>query len=181
MVARKLTRLGFCFGVGGLLAIATPWVDVISVTIPIGAIMIGAGIVFVFLAFEAQTWGMGMTPLLLALVGFVSGGCLLIWPQMGPVPLTALLATYFLLGGVLTLAFSRDLRPAAGCGRLLSSGLISLLLAASIWYQLPLSGRLAVGSLVGVDLLTMGFALGCLEGFSGSEPTASIDDRDMAI
>jgi hypothetical protein len=59
--------------------------------------------------------------------------------------------------------------------------LISLLLAASIWYQLPLSGRLAVGPLVGVDLLTMGFALGGLEGFSGSEPTGSIDDRDMAI
>jgi uncharacterized membrane protein HdeD (DUF308 family) len=122
-----------------------------------------------------------MTPLLLALVGFVSGGCLLLWPQMAPVPLTALLATYFLLGGVLTLAFSRDLRPASGWVRLLSSGLASLLLAASIWYQLPLSGRLAVGSLVGVNLLTMGLALGGLEGFSGSEPMGSIDDRDMAI
>ena len=144
-------------------------------------ISIGASISTVLLAFEAQTWGKGMMPLLAGLVGGVMGICLLIWPGMSPVDLTALLATYFILRGGLTQAFARRLRPVSGWVRLLLVGLGSLLLAASIWVQFPLSGSRALGLLVGVELLAMGGALVGLQGFGEPEMTESTDNTDMAI
>lgn len=174
-------RFGLRISIWGMLAFASPWIGLTPVTALMGAISIGAGITTVLSAFEAQTWGKGMIPLLLGLIGGATGICLLIWPEMTPVDLTALLATYFVLRGGLTLAFGWRLRLVSGWIRFLVVGSSSLLLAASIWYQLPWSGPRAVGLLVGIELLAMGAALVGLQGFGGPEMMNSTDDRDMAI
>lgn len=181
MLARRLTRLGIRFVIGGLLALSAPWLPLVSVTIPIGVILIGAGITFIILALEAQTGGKGRGPLLLGMVGSVTGACLLIWPSMTAVSLTALLATYSVLSGVLTLGFALDLRPVQGWSWLLLGALVAVLLAAAVWVQFPLWGALAVGSLVGVNLLTMGWSLVALQGFEEAARPSSIDHTDMAI
>jgi len=153
----------------------------VTVPVLIGAILIGAGITFVILALEAQTGGKGKGPLLLGLVGMVTGACLLIWPAMTAVSLTALLATYLALSGVLTLAFALDLRPARGWSWLLVGGSIALLLAASMWFQFPLTGASAVSTVVGLNLLTTGYSLFALQGFGASASASSSDHADMSI
>lgn len=181
MVARRPMRLGSRFVLGGLLASMAPWVGLVSVTLLIGTILIGAGITFIILALEAQTGGKGKGPLLLGLVCMVTGACLLIWPAMSAVTLTALLATHLTLSGVLTLAFAFDLQPARGWSWLLVGGSIALLLAASMWFQFPLTGALAVGSLIGLNLVAMGLSLVAIHGFEASAQSGSSADTDMSI
>jgi uncharacterized membrane protein HdeD (DUF308 family) len=50
-------------------------------------------------------------------------------------------------------------RPEQGWGWLVTSGVVSVLLAVMIWGQFPLSGAWAVGTLVGVRLLMSGIVL----------------------
>ncbi|NHZ73361.1 MAG: hypothetical protein GWP16_02690 [Nitrospirae bacterium] len=171
-VAGRLTKLGLRFGLGGVLALVAPQVDVASVAILIGLILVGAGVGFVVLALDAQTGGKGMVPLLLGMVGLVTGGFLLIWPAMTPVSLIALLATYSLLNAVLMLVFGMQLRPIRGWIWLLAGSTVSASLAASIWYQVPLSGGSSIGALVGINLLTMGGCLVALQGFEVPAPSA---------
>jgi len=158
-----------------------PWVGFVSVTLLIGTILIGAGITFIILALEAQTSGKGKGPLLLGLVCMVTGACLLIWPAMSAVSLTALLTTHLALSGVLTLAFALDLRPVRGWSWPLVGGSVSVLLAASMWFQFPLSGALAVGCLVGLNLLTVGWSLIAMQGFEASARPSSSADTNMSI
>lgn len=181
MVARRLTRLGWRFVIGGVLALAIPQISAISVTVLIGMLLIGAAINFIILALEAQSRGKGQKPLLLGLTGAVTGACLLIWPAMTAVTLTALLATYSAVSGLLTIAFALDLRPASGWPWLLFGGSVGLLLAAPMWFQAPLAGASAVGSLVGVNLLTLGWSLIAMQGYAASAQPSSSDDTDMAI
>ncbi|MGB5659469.1 MAG: DUF308 domain-containing protein [Thermoanaerobaculia bacterium] len=181
MVARRLTRFGVRFVIGGSLALIAPWVAVVSTTILIGMILIGAGITFMILALEAQSGGKGMGPLLLGMVGSVTGACLLIWPVMTALSLTALLATYSTLSGILMLGFALDLRPVHGWSRLVLGGSVALLLAASMWFQFPLTGASAVSTVVGLNLLTMGFCLFALQDFGASASASSSDHTDMSI
>ena len=181
MVARRLTRLGFRYVIGGLLALLAPWVGAVPLTILLGLILVGAGITSIVLALEAQTSGKGMSPLLLGMVGSVTGACLLIWPAMTAVTLTALLATYSALSGLLLLGFALDLRPVRGWPWVLLGGAVAMLMAASIWFQFPQTGELAVGSLVGLDLLTMGFSLIALQGFGAAAYPSSSDHTNMSI
>ena len=172
MVAGRLTKLGLRFALGGVLALVAPQVEAVSVAILVGLILVGAGVGFVVLAFDAQTGGKGMTPLLLGMVGSVTGGFLLIWPAMTSVSLIALLATYSLLNAGLMLVFAMQLRPIRGWVWLLGGSAVSMSLAASIWHQVPLSGDSSVGALVGINLLIMGCCLVALQGFEVSAPTA---------
>ncbi len=163
MVNARLTKLGLRFAIGGAAALLAARVEAVPVSVSMGVLLLAAGIGFVSLAFEAQTEGKGMIPLLLGLVAWVTGACLLIWPSMTVVTLVALLATYSTLSGSMTLLFASQLRPTRGWSWVLLAGVISLLLAGSTWVQFPLSGAAATTSLVGLNLLAMGGALVALQ------------------
>lgn len=163
MVNARLTKLGLRFATGGAAALLAARVEAVPVSVSMGVILLGAGFGFVSLAFEAQTEGRGMIPLLLGLVAWVTGACLLIWPSMTFMTLVALLATYSTLSGSMTLLFASQLHPTRGWSWVLLAGVISLLLAGSTWLQFPLSGAAATSSLVGLNLLAMGGALVALK------------------
>ncbi len=95
MVNARLTKLGLRFAIGGAAAFLAARVEAVPVSVSMGVLLLAAGIGFVSLAFEAQTEGKGMIPLLLGLVAWVTGTCLLIWPSMTVVTLVALLGNVF--------------------------------------------------------------------------------------
>ncbi|MFP4274446.1 MAG: HdeD family acid-resistance protein, partial [Paracoccaceae bacterium] len=62
----------------------------------------------------------------------------------------------FAVTGGLRLAIEFRLRPAAGWGWMLGSGVLSILLALMILFTLPASALGLLGILLGVDLLVAG-------------------------
>jgi len=80
-------------------------------------------------------------------------------PLFGLAFLTLLLVGYFVAEGVWKIVVSFRYNTATGWKWLLLSGVLSLILGLLIWRQWPVSGMLAVGVLVGVNLLGTGLAL----------------------
>lgn len=91
----------------------------------------------------------------------VAGVGVLIWfnPAQGSGFLTALLMIFFVVNGLWKISTSLRFRPVRRWWWLLVSGLVSLLLAALLWNQWPLSGVSAIAVFVGVDLLVTGIPM----------------------
>ena len=99
-------------------------------------LIILAGVVHLVVAFHAHGAGSLIWKLLVGLAYIVFGGYLLVHPLLGVASLTLVLASLFLIEGVLDLVLYFKLRPARGAGWVLFDGLVTLLLAGFIAHAL---------------------------------------------
>jgi uncharacterized membrane protein HdeD (DUF308 family) len=67
-----------------------------------------------------------------------------------------LLASLFLIEGVLDIVFYARVRPTNGSSWLLIDGVVTLLLSLLIWAHWPSSSAWAIGTLVGVSMIMSG-------------------------
>ena len=79
--------------------------------------------------------------------------------MFGLTMLTLVLAFFFVIEGIWKIVISFSYRPAQGWIAMLISGILGFLLGFIIWRQWPISGRWAVGVLIGVDLLMTGISM----------------------
>jgi uncharacterized membrane protein HdeD (DUF308 family) len=142
----------------GALAIASPFVAAVTISVFIAWLIIFGGVVHLVLAFHAHRAGSLPGKLLVGLAYVVIGGYLLMHPVLGVATLTLLLAALFLIEGVLDVVLFFQLRPARGSGWMLVDGLITLALAVMIGAHWPSSSLWAIGTLVGVSLIFSGVA-----------------------
>jgi uncharacterized membrane protein HdeD (DUF308 family) len=86
----------------------------------------------------------------------VFGGYLIMHPLLGVASLTLVLASLFLVEGVLDIVLFAKTRPLRGSGWILLDGIVTLLLGLLIYIHWPSSSVWAIGTLVGVSLLISG-------------------------
>jgi len=84
------------------------------------------------------------------------GGYLIARPVLGVASLTLLLASLFLIEGILDIVLFVKMRPMQGSSWVLLDGIVSLLLGLMIYMQWPSSAAWAIGTLVGVSLIVSG-------------------------
>src|SRR6266851_8410400 len=142
----------------GVVAIGSPLLAAVAVNALIAWLIILAGVVHLVVAFHAHGAGSLIWKLLVGLAYIAFGGYLLMHPLLGVASLTLLLASLFLIEGVLDIVSYARLRPAKGAGWLLFDGLVTLLLSLLIWVHWPSSSAWAIGTLVGVSLIMSGVA-----------------------
>ena len=140
----------------GVLAIGSPFVAAVAVSVFIAWLVIFGGVVHLMLAFHAHRAGSLLGKLVVGLAYVVIGGYLLMHPALGVATLTLLLAGLFLFEGVLNVVMFFQLRPARGSGWILLDGLVTLALAVMIGARWPSSTLWAIGTLVGVSLIFSG-------------------------
>ena len=151
--------IGILLLIAGILAIGSPFITGLAVTVSVGALLVLSGLGQCFLAFQAGAFGRGLLIFLLGLIAVVAGVYMVSQPVSGLASLTLLLAGYFIVTGILTIITALQLRPASGWGWMLANAIVTLLLGVLIWRQWPLSGTWAVGTLFGVQMLMSGFSL----------------------
>ena len=140
----------------GLLAIFSPAIAGVAVTVFFGWLLIVSGILHLAYAWQAGRAGAVVWEIL---VGILYGGIgfyLLVRPVAGLESLTLALAIYLLIEGVLEFVLAFKVRPAPGSGWLLFDGIVTLVLAAMIGSAWPTSSVWAVGMLVGVSMFFSG-------------------------
>jgi uncharacterized membrane protein HdeD (DUF308 family) len=145
----------------GVLAIALPAAATIAVDIFVGWLFVICGVVGLAAIFSTRnipafTWSLVTAALLVTI------GILLIWrPVEGAHSLTVLLTVLFLVEGIFQIATSIAYRDVVreSWGWLLASGIADLVLVVIICLGWPMTANWALGLLVGVNLLTSGFAL----------------------
>jgi len=143
----------------GTLAIALPGFVTLSVELLIAILFIIGGVVQLARMFQVEGASNIFATALSALVYGGIGILLLIYPQIGVLTLTMLLAILFFAQGLIQLYWGIISSRIRRRGWWIFSGVISIILAIIIWTQWPTSAIWFIGLLVGVNLLFYGFSL----------------------
>ena len=148
--------LGFGLIGLGVLAALAPAVSGGAVVVVVGLLLLAAGVVLA--VFGWRTWSAGK-----GVAGFVAGGltaacgvALVANPVSGLSLVTALVAVYFVAGGIAQLTFGRRSSVEDGQGWVLGDALLSIALGVAMWVGWPISGVRALGLLVGIKLVSAG-------------------------
>ena len=99
--------------------------------------------------------------LLSAVLAIAVGSILMEWPAANSIPITYVLTVFFVIEGVATIMYALDHRRQLS-GRwewMVASGCVDLALAAFVVLGLPSTAPLAIGILVGINMVFGGSAM----------------------
>jgi uncharacterized membrane protein HdeD (DUF308 family) len=144
----------------GGLAIALPNISTLAIELLIGWLFLLGGALRVAAVWRTRhLHGFGWS-LSISILAILLGLVLLLGPAQGALTLTIVLVAFFIVEGVvailLALEFRRHLRHWTWT---LLSGVVDLLLAYLIWQGWPVTATWAIGLLVGINMLFLGWSL----------------------
>ena len=154
---RWLTLMGIVFVVLGMLAIVEPAVAGLAVAILVGWVLIFGGVAHGVAAFGGGA-GRVVWQLIVAAIYVVAGLYFLTHPLLGLGTLTLYLAVVLLVEAVIEIVAYFAVGREGGSGWRLVNAIVTLLLGGMIWSNWPSSSAWAIGTLVGVNLMTTGFS-----------------------
>jgi uncharacterized membrane protein HdeD (DUF308 family) len=156
--ARSPLRLaGFVAIALGVLALFSPFMAGLVVTFVLGANFLVGGVLEAIAAFKAERWSGTIGLMLLAVVSIVAGIAIFAHPILGLTTLTLFAIIALLAAGLVKIYWATQVR--SGGGFLALSGVLTVLVAAMIFTNFPLSAAWALGVLVGVNLIVEGASL----------------------
>ena len=142
----------------GTVAIGSPFLAAVAVNVVVAWLIVLAGAVHLMLAFHAHGAGSMIWKLLVGIAYLFFGAYLIMHPVLGVVSLTLILASLFLIEGILDIVLFFKIRPTQRSTWVLVDGIITLLLGLMIYTQWPSSSAWAIGTLVGISMIFSGVA-----------------------
>jgi uncharacterized membrane protein HdeD (DUF308 family) len=159
---RKASTVSILWGVllivFGMVAVGLPLLAAVAVNALVAWLIVLAGVVHLMLAFRAHGAGSKVWKLLVGVAYVCFGVYLIARPLLGVATLTLLLASLFLIEGILDIVLYVKMRPIRGSIWVLIDGIVTLLLGLMIYMQWPSSSAWAIGTLVGVSMIISGVA-----------------------
>src|ERR1700691_5223941 len=142
----------------GMMAVGSPFLAAVAVSVVVAWLIVLAGVVHLMLAFRAHGAGNMIWKVLVGIAYLCFGGYLIVHPLLGVASLTLLLASLFLIEGILNIVLFFKMRSVHGSSWMLVDGIITLLLGLMIYMQWPSSSVWAIGTLVGISMIFSGVA-----------------------
>lgn len=149
--------LGVVFIIGGVFAIAMPFVAGLLTTAIFAIVLVWIGIMQVVQAWSVKGWGGFALQLIIGLILLLGGIAIWIDPILGALTLTIIVAATFLAEGVFQVILAFRMKPHPGWGWMLFAGLVSIAVGLIIWLGWPMSTAFALGTLAGVSLIFSGW------------------------
>ena len=146
------------FIVLGTMAILAPFVTGLAITALVGWLLVVGGIMHLANAFRSEGIGRVLWQVIVGLFYIAAGIYFLAHPLIALGTLTLFLAGVLLVEAAMSIAAWYSTRHEKGSGWLLVNAAVTALLAAVIWVQWPSISIWAIGTLVGINLLTNGFS-----------------------
>ncbi len=150
--------LGVLMVLLGIFSIALPIVATFAVTLLVGWVLIGSGVLHFVHAFRSKGWGDTALEILGGVLYILAGLVVLALPLTGAFALTLAVSALFIVQGILRIMRANRLRPFANWGWMLFSGIVSILLGIVIWAFMPGAALWTLGIIVGIELLFSGWA-----------------------
>jgi uncharacterized membrane protein HdeD (DUF308 family) len=141
----------------GVLALISPFLAGLVVTLVLGANFFVGGILEAVAAFKAERWSGTIGLLLLAIVSIVAGLVIFAHPLLGLTTLTLVAILSLLVAGLAKIFWA--FKVADGRWYLVLSGILSILVAGMLYTNFPLSAAWALGVLIGINLIVEGVTL----------------------
>ena len=124
----------------------------------IGWLLIVGGVIDGVHAFGEQTWSGFFIDLFTGVLYLVAGFILVANPAASAVGLTLVIAMFLIVSGIFRGIAALAIRP-LHWGWLLMHAIISLVLGILIWQNWPVSGLLAIGLFVGIEIIANGVTM----------------------
>jgi uncharacterized membrane protein HdeD (DUF308 family) len=140
----------------GMLAIGSPLLAAVAVSAIVAWLIILAGVVHLILAFHAHGAGSLIWKLLVGIAYLFFGIYLIMHPLLGVASLTLVLASLFLIEGILDIILFFKMRSMQGSSWVLIDGIVTVVLGLLIYAHWPSSSIWAIGTLVGVSMIISG-------------------------
>lgn len=156
--ANQRLWLGWAFLLLGVAAIIFPILSTLVAALFVGWLFLISGCFMLYGSFSIHGTGPFFGSLLLSLLSIAAGIFLLFNPLAGELALTILIGVLFIFQGAVEIFFAFETRPHAGWVGMLISGLASVILAILIAAGWPAISLVALGILLGVNLITTGLA-----------------------
>jgi uncharacterized membrane protein HdeD (DUF308 family) len=150
--------LGVVLIVLRIAAVAFPFATKIAAKMVFGLVFLIGGIAQIVHAFSTHRWSAFLWYVLIGALYLIAGIWLAFFPLTGIIMLTVFLAAMFIFEGIFEVIMALGLRAQHGWGWLLISGLVSLAAGVLIYAQLPTSAAWAIGLLVGINMISSGWA-----------------------
>lgn len=162
-VARHASTVSILWGalliVFGMLAIGSPFLAAVAVNAIVAWLIVLAGVAHLMLAFRVHGAGSMLWKALVGIAYVCFGTYLVIHPVLGVASLTLVLASLFLVEGILDIILYVKMRSLVqGSMWVLVDGIVTLLLGLMIYMQWPSSSAWAIGTLVGISMIFSGVA-----------------------
>ncbi len=141
----------------GIVALISPFVAGLVVTLVLGANFLIGGILEGFAAFKAERWSGTVGLMLLAIVSIVAGLVIFAHPLLGLTTLTLVAIISLFIAGLAKIYWA--FKVPSGSAFLVLSGILSIAIAAMLYTNFPFSAAWALGILVGVNLIVEGVTL----------------------
>lgn len=155
---RWMLSLGILMVVLGMIGLFMAATFTIASVLVFGALLVVGGIAQLVEAFRATAWRSTALHMFIALVYIAAGAIALYDPVAASLSLTLFIAAMLIVAGVLRAVMALQMRPVRGWVWVLGGGILSVLLAVAILVQWPLSGLLAIGLFVALELLIDGWS-----------------------
>jgi uncharacterized membrane protein HdeD (DUF308 family) len=146
------------FIIGGVFAIAMPFIAGLAVTTVFAIVLVWIGIMQIFQAFRVKSWGGFIWQLIIGLILLIGGIAIWINPILGALTLTIVVAAVFIAKGVFQIVMAFQMRPHEGWGWILTAGILAILVGVIIWAGWPVSTGWALGYLAGISLIFSGWS-----------------------
>lgn len=148
--------LGIGLVIFGSLAIMFALTSTLVSVVYLGALLMILGIFEMIKSFKINKWGGFALHFSLGIL-YLVGGIFMVWhPLANAVTLTLLLAIFFIFSGIMRIFFALSHNMPHKMWLLLN-GVITLILGALIWYQLPTAGLWVIGTFLGIDMIFTGW------------------------
>ena len=153
--------------IAGTIALISPLVAGLSITLIVSVMLATGGIGQCMLALKAGAYGRGLLMFIMGLLMTIAGSYMAIQAVAGLASITLILVAYLVVTALFDLVVVLKLRPADGWGWALFNSIVTLLLGLMFWRHFPLSSAWAVGVLFCIKM----YFNGCLLSFIGISAT----------
>jgi uncharacterized membrane protein HdeD (DUF308 family) len=144
--------------VSGVLAVSIPPIAGLTVTVMFGLLLLFTGALHLGFAWRGHGAAAVIGEIAISLLYAAIGFYMLARPIAGLASLTLVIAGYLAAKGVLEGAIAFKFRSLPGTGWLVFDGILTVVIAALIASSWPASTAWAVGVLVGIAMISSGFA-----------------------
>lgn len=155
----KQKNIGFWIGIVsivlGLAAITLPNITTIVAETWIAAILISVGTSNIFYSIKNRAEGF-IWQVILGLLYVATGVMLFVYPLTGVLTLTVLLGSFLITEGAFELVLAYKLRSRQNWGWVIANGVVTLLIGGLVWFEFPFDAPWAIGTLVGISVLSTG-------------------------
>jgi len=142
----------------GVIAVLFPLLTTVVAKVFLGWLILIGGVVEIVYAFSTKRWSAFFYNLLMGILYLIVGIWLAFFPLAGVITLTVLLALTFILQGVVQAMIAFQMKPHEGWVWMMIAGVIAIAAGVMIIAGLPSTATWAIGLMVGITMISTGWA-----------------------